>query len=144
MFALYRSGRAFAHRAAFRHAHSHRHRLTEAKMQDSRTNQLVRSMYAIFQSKDRAAMEALLDDKFHFSSPRDNRISKREYFERCWPNSDKLTGFELEKVFSEGNEAFVRYTAQRVADGVRFRNTEFIRVEGGKIVEVEVYFGRDL
>jgi ketosteroid isomerase-like protein len=116
----------------------------EAKMQDNRVSQLVRSMYAIFQAKDRAAMEGLLDDDFRFSSPRDYRISKSEYFERCWPNSDKLSGFELEKVFVEGNEAFVRYTAQRNADGVRFRNTEFLRVEGGKVKEVDVYFGRDL
>jgi ketosteroid isomerase-like protein len=113
-------------------------------MQDNRISQLARSMYAIFQAKDRAAMEELLDNDFRFSSPRDNRISKREYFERCWPNSDQLSGFELEKVFVEGNEAVVRYTAQRNADGVRFRNVEFLRIEDGKVKEVEVYFGRDL
>ena len=32
----------------------------------------------------------------------------------------------------------------RVSDGVRFRNTEYFRVERGKIKEVDVYFGRDL
>ncbi len=113
-------------------------------MQDAGLSQLVQSMYQVFQAKDRAAMESLLAEDFRFSSPRDNRLDKRAYFERCWPNSDKISSIELERVFVEGDEAFVRYTARRTADGVRFRNTEFIRAEGGKIKEVDVYFGRDL
>jgi len=39
---------------------------------------------------------------------------------------------------------FVRYSAERISDGVRFRNTEIIRVARGQIREIDVYFGRDL
>jgi len=39
-----------------------------------------------------------------------------------------------------GNEAFVLYEREPKA-GAKFRNTEFFRIEGKKIKEVEVYFG---
>lgn len=104
----------------------------------------VRRLFTAFQNKERKIAEELLADDFTFSSPRDDRISKAEYFERCWPNSDRIRRFEIEQLFEQGNEAFVRYSAERVSDGVRFRNTEYFRVEGGKIKEVDVYFGRDL
>lgn len=101
-------------------------------------------MYRAFESKDRVAFEALLSDDFRFSSPRDDRIDRTVYFERCWPNSDKLKNFVLENVVAQGDDVFVRYVAERVADGGRFRNIEFLRTAGGKVAEVEVYFGRDL
>jgi ketosteroid isomerase-like protein len=104
----------------------------------------IRRLFTAFQSGDRQVAEELLADDFTFSSPRDDRISKGEYFVRCWPNRDNVRGFEIEQLFEQGNEAFVRYTAERVSDGVRFRNTEYFRVERGKIKEVDVYFGRDL
>jgi hypothetical protein len=40
----------------------------------------------------------------------------------------------------KGNEAFVLYELEP-ATGAKFRNTEFFRIEGNKIREVEVYFG---
>jgi ketosteroid isomerase-like protein len=112
--------------------------------QNTSPSELARKLYAVFESHDRPAMDALLAADFRFSSPRDDRIDKAAYFERCWPNSDKICHFELEKVFEQGNDVFVRYSAKRKSDGVRFRNTEFIRTAGGKVVEVDVYFGRDL
>ena len=90
--------------------------------------------------KDRAAIEALIADDFHFTSPRDDHIDRREYFERCWPFNEQVEFFRIEKLFSEGNEAFVRYACKPV-NREAFRNTEFFRVENGKIVEVQVYFG---
>ena len=47
---------------------------------------------------------------------------------------------QIEKLFVQGNEAFVRYQAV-LKDGTTFRNTEYYRIEGNKIREVEVYFG---
>jgi ketosteroid isomerase-like protein len=113
-------------------------------MNQQDVSETVRRLFAAFHKKDRKVAEELLADDFTFSSPRDDRISKAEYFERCWPNSDRIRNFEIEQLFEKGNEAFVRYVAQRTSDGVRFRNTEYFRVEGGKIKEVDVYFGRDL
>ena len=104
----------------------------------------VRGFFLAFQKKDRQRAEELMAEDFTFSSPRDDRIGKAEYFARCWPNSDKIRNFEIEQLFERGTEAFVRYVAERTSDGGRFRNTEYFRVEGGKVKEVDVYFGRDL
>ncbi len=60
---------------------------------------LIRRCFAAYESKDRAALEALVADDFHFSSPRDNRIDRQTYFERCWPFSEKVRAFRIEKLF---------------------------------------------
>jgi len=100
---------------------------------------LVRRYFATYESKDRNAIEALLSDDFTFSSPLDDHIDKTVYFKRCWPNSQTIRSFRIEKLFEKGNEAFVRYQGERY-DGGKFRCTEFFRIEGNKIKEVEVYF----
>ena len=105
--------------------------------------ELVRSCFTAFHSRDRDALEKLFSDDFAFSSPRDDHISKAEYFERCWPNGDKHRTFEILKLFHEGDEAFVQYELE-TTDGERFRNTEFFRCEGDQIKEVDVYFGRTI
>jgi len=104
---------------------------------------LVRRLFSAFLSKDRKALEDLLSDDFTFNSPRDDHISKTTYFERCFPNSEKIRAHHIEKLFEKGNEAFVRYQAE-LEDGAKFRNTEYIRIEGNKIKEVDVYFGSNI
>ena len=113
-------------------------------MQDANVAEVVRAFYRAFFAQDRRSAAALLSDDFRFSSPRDDHIDGAEYFRRCWPNSDRLDQFTEEKLAVLGNDAFLRYTARRVADGVRFRNLENIRVVAGKFASVDVYFGRDL
>ncbi len=104
---------------------------------------LVRKYFAAFLNKDRKTMEEALTDDFTFNSPRDDHIDKQAFFERCFPNSDQFCAQRIEKIFVEGSEAFVRYRAE-LHDGARFRNTEYIRFEGDKIKEVDVYFGSKL
>lgn len=101
---------------------------------------LVRKYFSTYQSKDRKALEGLLSDDFTFTSPLDDRIGKATYFERCWPNSEKIRVHHIEKLFEKGDEAFVRYECE-LKTGERFRNTELLRIEGNKVKEVEVYFG---
>lgn len=104
---------------------------------------IARAAYEAYVSKDRAAIEALIADDFHFSSPLDNRIDRVTYFARCWPNSKTTEGFDFIHLVPRGEHVFVTYEA-RGAGGHRFRNTEIITVRGAQIVEVEVYFGWDL
>ena len=106
----------------------------------SEVSDIVRAYYAAYQAKDRSAIEALVGDDFSFSSPYDDHIDRTLYFQKCWPNSEHHDRFRIEKLFVRGNEAFVRYEL-RLNSGVTFRNTEFLRLEAGKIKEVEVYFG---
>jgi hypothetical protein len=90
--------------------------------------------------KDRGLLENLVAEDFTFTSPWDDHIDRKTYFERCWPNSDRIKEFHLERIFVQGNEAFVRYELVPV-DGKSFRNVEWFRVEEGLLREVQVYFG---
>ena len=104
---------------------------------------IARAAYDAYVAKDRAAIEALIADDFHFTSPLDNRLDRATYFARCWPNSETTEGFELIYLVRDRERVFVTYEG-RGAAGHRFRNTEVVTVRGSQIVEVEVYFGWDL
>lgn len=112
-------------------------------MQASRIEALVRDAYAAYPAHDRQVLEDLLADDFRFSSPDDPDLDRAGYFERCWPNNEHSKAIEIEKLFVRGEEAFVRYVGERTSGG-RFRNAEFLRFEGDKLVEVQVYYGIDL
>ena len=103
---------------------------------------VVRGVYKAYEDKDRDAIEALLAEDFHFTSPLDNRLDRAAYFAVCWPNSQSVQQFELVNVAIAGDKAFVTYEGRWKHKGSRaFRNTEVFTVRGGRVVEVEVYFG---
>src|SRR2546421_166783 len=81
----------------------------------------IRAIFNAYMSNDRRVVEDALADDFRFTSPYDDQIDKKTYFERCWKNSDWIERHELEKIFVEGDEAFVTYrctaTAGRVDRG---------------------------
>jgi ketosteroid isomerase-like protein len=101
---------------------------------------IARKAYQAYVDKDRAAIEAVIADDFHFSSPLDNRLDRKAYFERCWKNCDKIAGIDIINAVSDGERVFVTYEGQSTA-GKRFRNTEILTVRNGKISDVEVFFG---
>jgi len=100
---------------------------------------IVRAVFKAYEKKDRAAIEAVLADDFHFTSPLDNRLDREAYFRICWPGSRNTERFKLVNLVADGNKAFVTYEA--VISGKRLRNTEVHTIRRGKIAEVEVYFG---
>jgi ketosteroid isomerase-like protein len=104
---------------------------------------ITKRAYKAYVDKDRSVIEQLIADDFHFTSPLDNRIDRRIYFERCWPNSEWITDFKFIHILQEGSRVFVTYEG-RSTGGKGFRNTEIITVRQGQIVEVEVYFGWSL
>ena len=102
--------------------------------------EIVRALFAAYRSNDRKAVENTLADDFRFTSPYDDRIDKATYFERCWRNTDWIERHDLERVFIQGDEAFVTYNC--VAKGGKsFRNTEFFVFAGNKVKRIDVYFG---
>jgi ketosteroid isomerase-like protein len=101
---------------------------------------VVRECFRAYVDKDRGLLENLVAEDFTFTSPWDDHIDRKTYFDRCWPNSDRIKEFHLERIFVQGNEAFVRYELVPV-DGKNFRNVEWFRVEDGLLREVQVYFG---
>jgi ketosteroid isomerase-like protein len=104
---------------------------------------IARAAYQAYVTKDRAALEALLAQDFHFTSPLDNRLDRETYFRRCWPNSKVIEGFDFVHVVTDADRVFVTYEG-RNTDGRRFRNTEILTIRDQLIVEVEVYFGWSL
>ncbi len=103
-------------------------------------NSVVRNVYAAFVDKNRDAIEKLIGDTFHFTSPLDNQIDRDSYFKRCWPNSETIKEFKFIHFVVSAELVFVTYEGKST-DGQLFRNTEILRVENNKLVEVEVYFG---
>jgi len=101
---------------------------------------MIRAIFAAYMSNDRRVVEDALTDDFRFTSPYDDEIDKATYFERCWRNSDWIERHELEKIFVDGNEAFVTYRCV-AKGGKNFRNTEFFTFEGGRVKRIDVYFG---
>jgi ketosteroid isomerase-like protein len=100
----------------------------------------IRRIFAAYLANDRAFVAEALSDDFRFTSPYDDNIDKPTYFERCWKGSDWIERHELERIFVDGDEAFVTYRC--VAKGGKtFRNTEFFVFDGDKVKRIEVYFG---
>jgi ketosteroid isomerase-like protein len=100
---------------------------------------VAKSCFQAYVDKDRTAIDALIAPDFHFTSPRDNRLDRATYFERCWPNSQHIDGVDFINVVSDGPRVFVTYEGR--ANGKAFRNTEIMTISGTQIVDVEVYFG---
>jgi len=114
-----------------------------AKEKMAKTNDAVaiaRAAYEAYVAKDRAAIERLIADDFHFTSPLDNRIDRATYFARCWPNSAWIKDFDYINLVTDSDRVFVTYEG-RSTKGSSFRNTEILTVRNGQIIEVEVYFG---
>src|SRR5689334_2551105 len=92
---------------------------------------IVRACYRAYETKDQSAMEPLIADDFHFTSPLDNRINRVTYFERCWPNNKWTQGFDFIHIVPDGDRVFVTYEA-RALTGRRFRNTEVLTLRDGQ------------
>jgi ketosteroid isomerase-like protein len=104
---------------------------------------IARRAYRAYESNDREAIEELIAEDFVFFSPPDPGIDRATYFERCWPNSELIEGYEFARLAEVGDEVLVTYESTK-SDGKRFRNTEILGFDGLTIARVEVYFGWDL
>ena len=103
---------------------------------------IIRKYYGAWGHKDWEPLDALLADDFTFTSAApDDHISKAVFKQRCWDTQSPLIeGFDLERVFGAGDEAFVKYLC-RTRSGKAFRNVEYLRLKDGKVQSIECYFG---
>jgi ketosteroid isomerase-like protein len=108
-------------------------------MQQSQIPDLVRRLFDAYRSKQRQVVEDLLGDDFTFTSPYDDHIDRAAYFQKCWPNSERIREHHLARIVQHGDEAFVLYDCETVS-GERFRNVERLMFADGKLRAVEVYF----
>jgi hypothetical protein len=101
---------------------------------------MIRGIFRAYLSNDRKLVEDAFSGEFRFTSPFDDNIDKATYFARCWQNSDWIERHELERIFVDGDAAFVTYRCV-AKDGKSFRNTEFIVFDGDRVKRIDVYFG---
>jgi ketosteroid isomerase-like protein len=107
--------------------------------------ELVRSWYAVWvTSKDWSRANALLTDDFTFSSAAgDDHISKSTFKKQCWDTQiNFIERFELESMFENASEAFVKYLGH-TKNGKSFRNVEHFTFRDDKIASIECYFGEE-
>ena len=109
-------------------------------MSDRNKAGIIRAIFAAYLANDRKAVEGALTEDFRFTSPYDDAIDKATYFARCWRDTGWIERHELEKIFVEGDEAYVTYRCV-AKDGKSFRNTEFFSFAGDKVSRIDVYFG---
>lgn len=103
--------------------------------------EVVRAYYAAWGTKDWPTMDALLADAFTFSSPQDDHLTKQEFYDRCWlVAKDAFVDVTIVTLMQQGNEFMLRCTSPFV-NGVLNRTAEYLRVENGKIAEVDGYWG---
>jgi len=70
---------------------------------------IARAAYEAYVAKNRAAIEKLIAADFSFTSPLDNRIDRATYFARCWPNSERIDGFNFINLVPDRDRVFVTY-----------------------------------
>ena len=109
-------------------------------MAEANRVETIRRIFAAYLANDRGFVENAFSEDFRFTSPYDDALDKPAYFERCWKGSDWIERHELERIFVEGDEAFVTYRCV-AKSGRTFRNTEFFVFEGDKVRRIDVYFG---
>ena len=81
-------------------------------------------------------------DNFTFTSAAgDDHISSSTFTTQCWDTQTNfIDRFDLEQVFGNGIEAFVKYLCH-TKNGKSFRNVEYFRFRDGKVESIECYFG---
>ena len=103
--------------------------------------EIIRRYLGSYETSDRDTIEEILPDEFIFTSPQDDHIDRSAYFEKCWAMSSMKPSISIETIAESGDDAFVLYECDM--SGMKFRNTEYIKFSGDKIISVEVFFGND-
>jgi len=81
----------------------------KASGSDTESVEVAKRRYLAYVDKDRAAMERLIAEDFHFTSPLDNRINRKTNFERCWPNSQWIAEFEFIGPVPDNDRVYLTY-----------------------------------
>jgi ketosteroid isomerase-like protein len=106
----------------------------------SRT-EVVRAAFDAYRAQDHDAAEELMAEELTFTSPQDDHIDRAAYFERCFPTADRLVSQEVLELVDAGEDGVFILYEYELKTGERHRNTEFITVRDGRIVEIQVFFG---
>jgi hypothetical protein len=101
--------------------------------------------YRAFRERDREGLRAILTPGFRHVSSFGEWNARDAMIEAIWPGVGQSWATNL-RIFGEGPELIVRYDHE-TAPGAPFpprSMAEYIRFDGDRIAEVEVYIGREL
>ena len=102
---------------------------------------VVRMMFEAYLAQDADTASRLLAENFTFTSPQDDHIDKAAFMERCFPTADRVVSQEIVELVAAGDDGvFIMYEYE-LSTGERHRNTEFIVVRDGQLVQTQVFFG---
>jgi ketosteroid isomerase-like protein len=101
----------------------------------------VHASFDAYRAQDLETATALIAEDFTFTSPQDDHIDKAAFLERCFPTADRMLSQQiLELVPASDDGVFLLYEYE-LRTGERHRNTEYIRVRDGQLIETQVFFG---
>ena len=102
---------------------------------------VVRASVEAYLALDRAAVEVLLAEDYVFTSPQDDHIGKADFLDRCFPTAGRLRSQQVVELVPAGEDAVFLMYEYVLANGERYRNTEYSTVRGGQLTETQVFFG---
>jgi ketosteroid isomerase-like protein len=106
-----------------------------------KNEKIIRANFLAWEEKNWDAARAMLGDEFTFTSPNnDDHINIEKYKAKCWPATEIIKKFTLEKIMENGDDAFVLFSVL-TKNGKVFRETHYINFSNGKIKTIEVFFG---
>jgi ketosteroid isomerase-like protein len=100
----------------------------------------IRAYYGCFAERDRAGLERLLTPDFRHISPFGVHEDRDRMLDEIWPHVGKSWAVDIE-IFGAAPAFMVRYRHAGEHSGSTL--AEYIRFDGDRIAEIEVYVGRD-
>lgn len=106
---------------------------------------IIESYYRAFRERDRERLRAILTPDFRHVSSFGEWRDRDAMLEAIWPAVGQSWAVQLE-IFGQAPAFMVRYRHERLPGTPQPRASmaEFVRFEGERIAEIEVYVGREL
>ena len=102
---------------------------------------VVARCFTAYLDQDRDAAQRLIAEDFVFTSPQDDHIDRDAYFERCFPTADRLRSQQVLTIVDAGADDVFAFYEYELRNGDRYRNVEVHTVRGGRLTQVQVFFG---
>lgn len=99
--------------------------------------------YRAYRDRDQESLRSLLMPDFHFASSFGEYNERDAMLDEIWPGTGQTWATNL-RIFGQGPEFVVLYEHEN-APGVErpaLCMAEYVRFEGDRIAEIEVFFGR--
>ena len=101
---------------------------------------VIRRYYQCYQDRDRETIRELLAPDLHHVSSFAEYRDRDEMLEAIWPAVGQSWAVNLE-IFGKDSEFMVRYQVD-ARERPSMKMAEYIRFDGDRICEIEVYVGR--